>query len=198
MKGPGPFQPAIACVSCADGLDVGDVGVSDRGRRAVQRDATLLSQRGIAVDVAAIDDQIVRHLASSFCAGAAVAEPDDVAGAVRGRAELEELQPPVMGAGRRAERGSLFGDFSFASRSACAGRIRWPGARQAVVLVRRFGCDVALPTFAGRRKFPCRSRRRSSSEDVAGRARSIASWRSAPAEAMVSLRLAPARKTAAP
>ena len=61
VYGPGPFQPLIACALTVDRLDVGDIGIGDARRRAVQADAARLAERRIAVNVAAIDLEIVRH-----------------------------------------------------------------------------------------------------------------------------------------
>ena len=67
----------------------------------VQRDAALLSVQRIAVDVDAIDDDLVRDLRQLGLRGRSVAELDDVAVALLVGGELEEQQPPVMRAGGR-------------------------------------------------------------------------------------------------
>ena len=88
----------------AGGLHVGDVRPGDGGRRAVERDAALLAARGIAVDVAAIDDQIVGHAIEAGLREGAVAERQDVSGAGLVRSEFEEHDRPVMSARGGAQR----------------------------------------------------------------------------------------------
>ena len=63
----------------SNGFDVGDIGIEDVRRGAVQGDPALLPQRRIAVDVAPIDDQIVRHTREVLLCAAAIAEEHDVA-----------------------------------------------------------------------------------------------------------------------
>ena len=46
----------------ADALHVGDVGVGDPGGAAVQGDAALLAERGVAMDIEVVEHEMVRHL----------------------------------------------------------------------------------------------------------------------------------------
>ena len=55
--------PSVDCLRVlSDCLHLGDVRVRDGRGRAVQGDATLLSHDGVTMDVAPIDDEIVRDL----------------------------------------------------------------------------------------------------------------------------------------
>ncbi len=88
----------------ADGLALGDVGVDDRRVAAVQRDAPLLAERRITVDVHAIDDEGIRHLRELRLRGVARAERDDVAVALRVRLEFQEQELVVVRRRRRVQR----------------------------------------------------------------------------------------------
>ena len=72
----GPVPAADRLAVLADRLDVGDVAVDDVRRAAVERDAALLPDDRIAMDVDAVEDQIVRDLR---CGLRCAAERDDVA-----------------------------------------------------------------------------------------------------------------------
>ncbi len=85
-------------------LDLRDIGIDDGGLAAVERDAALLPFQRIAVDIAAVDDDLLRRLRAIALRRAAVAEQDDVAGAVLRRRELEQLEAPVVRARGRSQR----------------------------------------------------------------------------------------------
>jgi hypothetical protein len=72
-------------------------------RAAVQRDPALLSEHRIAMDVNAIQDEVLWNLRELRLRRAG-AEHDDVARAVHVGLKLDELDPPVMSPGDRRER----------------------------------------------------------------------------------------------
>jgi hypothetical protein len=80
------------------------VRVPDDGVAAVERDAALLAERRIAVQVDAIDDQLISDVGQLRLTGVAGAELNDVSPAFQVRLELEEHQRPVMRAEGGAQR----------------------------------------------------------------------------------------------
>ena len=78
-------------------MTLGDVEVDDGGRGAVERDAAAGGVRRVAVDVAAVDDQIVRDLGER---GLAAVEVDDgVDPGAHFVADFESDEAVVMSAG---------------------------------------------------------------------------------------------------
>jgi hypothetical protein len=97
--GPGPFQPAIACVSTPvpwmPEIYELRIWVSPLFPRH-------------AVDVAAVDDEVLRHHRQRILAAVAAAELEQVGARRRlARQDLDRLQAPVGRARRRAERGAV-------------------------------------------------------------------------------------------
>ena len=92
-----------------DPLEVGEVRIEDLGVAAVEREAPALAVAGVAVQVAAVHHEVLRHGGQRALGRAGAAKLDEV-GAARRRAgqELEELQCPVgrawIGAHRRPRR----------------------------------------------------------------------------------------------
>ena len=125
----------------------------------------------VAVDVAAIDDEVVRNLRELALLRAAVAEPDDVAGARLRRQELDELQrasggrpPPCAGPA----------PCSGTSAWPAAGRGRQdalPGPRQSVALSRGSDRDELVARLRGQHEVAGVGRARRQQERVARAAR---------------------------
>ena len=103
-----------------DQLDVGDVRAGDRRRGAVQRDAALLALVRIAVNVEAIDDQIVRRLRDRGLRARSVAERDQIAATIA--LHFEEEQPPVVRAGRGLDRRAAAARTDDCERTGVGGR----------------------------------------------------------------------------
>jgi hypothetical protein len=91
---PTPDRLAILTVQ----LDICDVTLDDSGVGAVQGDAPLQSALRRAVDVAAIQEQVVGNLGEGVLFGRAVAQSDEVAddGLVAGLGDLQALQAIMM------------------------------------------------------------------------------------------------------
>ena len=91
----------------SDRFAVGNIGIDDPRITAVQRHAALLPEHRIAVDVQAIEHEIVRHLRQIGLRRVAGAQRDDVAGAALIGEKLQEHQLPMIRGRRGGERGEI-------------------------------------------------------------------------------------------
>ncbi len=103
LEGTGPVPAHDGLGVGADLLEVGQVGIDDRQGHAVQRDAPPAAPSGIAVDVAALHDDVVRqHLLARHASGA---ELHQVVNEGAGhRPHLDADEPEVMGPRRGHDR----------------------------------------------------------------------------------------------
>ena len=76
-------------------LEVGEVGIDDGRRYAVDRKSALLPARRIPVEVTTIDDKVARHDFQGRLRAGSKLDERRIHG--RRRPELEQLEPPVVG-----------------------------------------------------------------------------------------------------
>ena len=129
--GPGPFQLSIACVSCVDAFEVGEVRVQHLRVAAVQRQPAPLAEARVTVQIAAIDDEVLRYRRQRrLPRDPAAAELHQVGAASwRIRGELEEQQRPVVRVpGRSSSPAPLCVDRIFAQQRRGGGVMRTPAA----------------------------------------------------------------------
>ena len=149
-------------------LDVGDVGADDDRRGAVQRDAALLAacrdRRGCSSD---------RRRDRGACPApdcAAVASPSArmslPAAAVR--SDLEQHEPPVMGAGRGAQRRRAVGRLDPARACRCATGRSAPSASGRPLVAARPQDGVAIAGLRGQDEVAGERRAARQLDDVAG------------------------------
>ena len=98
-----PAADRLAVLS--NGLDLADVGVSDRRGSAVQGNPALLPTGRIAAHDEAVQLEMVRHPGKVALFRAPVSQQDDVASPTHVRLERQPLQPPVMRPRCRGQRG---------------------------------------------------------------------------------------------